>query len=91
MTLSMTSRLIINKQTTPPTTGTKTMRNRAKRISSGNYVYRGYRIELVEDFGGFVQWNIFESDLENAGDCSDTLQGAKYLVDRILDNRIERN
>ena len=61
-------------------------KHQAKKVQAGSYLYRGYRIERVEDFGGTVQWNIFEADAEHAEDCTDTLGGAKYLVDRIAES-----
>ena len=63
------------------------MKNRAKKISSGNYSYKGYRIERVNTYNGSVQWNVFEMLSESAEDCADTLRGARYLIDRITENK----
>ena len=66
-------------------------KHQAKKVQAGSYLYRGYRVERVEDFVssdyGTTQWNIFESDAEDAGDCTETLSGAKYLIDRIIGSK----
>jgi len=63
------------------------VKNRAKKISNGSYLYRGYRIERVDTYSGSAQWNVFEMLSESADDCADTLRGAKYLVDQIIENK----
>jgi hypothetical protein len=58
--------------------------HKAKKISAGNYEYRGFRIEKVDGFEEFTLWNILENDCCN--DSAGTLRGAKYIIDQIIRN-----
>ena len=54
---------------------------KAKKISSGNYLYKGYLIELV-DASGYRAWNIFDAS-GAVVDTGDRLRDAKYLIDQL--------
>ena len=51
-----------------------------KRVSPGCYIYKGYTIERVKEFG-ITQWNIFAPGSFRCNDCAGTLRDAKFLVD----------
>ena len=58
--------------------------HKSSKISTGNYEYRGFRIEKVDGFD-FAQWNIFENGC--CDDSCDTLRDAKNLIDCIIGSR----
>lgn len=59
----------------------------AKRVSKGDYTYRGYQVEEVGQYGdtpNIAQWNIRSLDEDHAHDSANTLTDAKNLIDHWL-------
>lgn len=61
----------------------------AKKIQSGEYLYRGYTIRRFDykslgDPEGRVEWNIYRPGEENMSDSEATLWAAKHIVNARL-------
>lgn len=55
---------------------------KATKIKSGEYQYKGYRIELMQEYAdGYKAWHIYNSD-DICCDAMETLRAAKEAVDR---------
>jgi hypothetical protein len=71
-----------------------TKKHTAKRLSKGEYLYRGYRIEyfdyatLGDPECNEKQWNIYPPQEGSWSEYGDSLGQAKRIVDRILDRNI---
>ena len=65
------------------------MTHRAKRISSGVYIYRGWKIEEVGRYGeNGSQWNVIAPNEQHAEDAYNYLYEAKDAIDRCENNRL---
>ena len=65
----------------------KAIKHTAKKVASGNYLYRGWTIKrfsyasLGDPEGGLTQWNIYAPNEANWTESESTLSMAKWMID----------
>ena len=65
------------------------MTHAAKKITHGEYQYRGHKIEEVGRYAdGKPMWNITANTVESAHDTANTLKDAKAMIDYWVEMRV---